>query len=221
MPSRNVVKQFVEGGVYHAYNRGVEKRIIFEEPIDYKVFMHYLKEYLLPEGDPMKKAEFGQGRTLTRVRRSFDGRIKLLAFCLMPNHFHLLLKQTGENDLSEFMKCLATSYSIYFNRKNKRVGSLFQGTYRAILIKDDDYLLHLSRYIHLNPSEFIKPKDYDFSSYQNYLGTKNTKWVNPKFILDYWEDNKGNEIINLEKYQDFVEEYDLDPREFLGEMTLE
>jgi len=225
MPAKNIVKQYVENGVYHVYNRGVEKRTIFLDDRDYKTFLYFLKQYLTEEDDPVKDPTNYKGRTF--VRRSFVGRIELLAYCLMPNHFHLLIKQKGENDLKEFMQCLATSYSLYFNDRYERVGSLFQGRYKGVLVRDDNYLLHLSRYIHLNPIKddkgptFVKMQEYDWSSYQDYFGKRNTKWVKPELILGYFEDNKKQKIIDKSTYQDFVEGYALDSGELLENMTLE
>jgi len=220
MPCKNSRKAYKENGIYHIYNRGVEKRDIFLDDQDYKTFLYFLKEYLLDPNDPQKKSREYKGRTL--VRRSFIDRIELLAYCLMPNHFQLLLKQKGENDMTEFMKCLATSYSMYFNDKYERVGSLFQGRYKAVSVENDDYLLHLSRYIHLN--SFDKGQalaEYDWSSYQEYLGVRSTKWVKPEFILSIFNGNIGNEMIGKSVYKDFVEDYEYDSREILGGLTLE
>lgn len=225
MPARNIIKQYVENGIYHVYNRGVEKRDIFIDERDYKTFLYFLKQYLIEEKDPIRDKKNYKGRTF--VRRSFYERIELLAYCLMPNHFHLLIKQKNKDDLKEFMQCLATSYSLYFNDRYERVGTLFQGRYKAILVKDDNYLLHLSRYIHLNPAKddkgrtFVKLQGYDFSSYQDYIGVRNTKWVKTGFILEYFNDNKEQEIINKSTYRDFVEGYAFDSKEIIGNLALE
>ncbi|MCL5094313.1 MAG: transposase [Patescibacteria group bacterium] len=223
MPSRNVLKNYVEGGIYHVYNRGVEKRDIFLDGQDYKTFLYFLKQYLIDENDPLRDTKNYKGRTF--VRRSFCGRIELLAYVLMPNHFHLLLKQKGERDIAEFLKCLATSYSLYFNDKYDRVGTLFQGRYKAVLVKDDAYLLHLSRYIHLNPLNNKGPsfviREYDYSSYQDYLGLRNTKWIKSKLILEMFDQNKDSDLIDKSKYEDFVEDYALDSGKILGDLVLE
>lgn len=229
MPAKNSVKQYLENRIYHVYNRGVEKRIIFQDEGDYIFFMSLLKDYLSkPEKDDVR-SDLTQEQITKKTRRerkNFHSRITLLSFCLMPNHFHLLVKQTDCNDLSEFMRCLITAYSIYFNYKYDRIGSLFQGRYKGIHVTDDNYLLHLSRYIHLNPLELLggnikNLKDYDFSSYHDYLKLKNTKWVNTKPILDYFLENKKFEIISSRSYQSFVEEYKHSSAEMLGNLTLD
>ena len=149
MPSRNSLKEYVEGGIYHIYNRGIDKRDVFTDSGDYKYFLHLLKVYLQ---DPKKtKRTVLLDDKHLYIRRNFFGKIDLLCYCLMPNHFHFIIRQREASDITEFMKCLMTSYSMYFNIKHKRTGTLFQGRYKAVLVKDDNYILHLSRYIHMNP----------------------------------------------------------------------
>src|SRR3989344_8907196 len=155
MPKKNSIKTYVKNGYYHIYNRGVEKRTIFEEDFDYKVFLNYLKEYLEPVNETKKRKTIftlkgGSFQGVPHQPKNYFQRIELIAFCLMPNHFHLLIKQNDQKVIEHFMRSLATRYSMYFNKKYKRVGKLFQGHYKAVLVSDDRQLLHLSRYIHLN-----------------------------------------------------------------------
>lgn len=194
MPSKNIVKIYLKDGIYHIYNRGVEKRNIFMDDQDYKVFLHLLKRYLLP---PEDKA----ASQVEPVRRLPEGRqndiykeIRLLCYCLMPNHFHLMIQQLTERVITDFIRRLTNSYTKYFNEKYERVGPLFQGRYRAALIKEESYFLHLPYYIHHNPKElFIKVKEYPWSSYADYLGRRNTLWLYKKGLMDYFiESEKGN-----------------------------
>lgn len=220
MPAKNILKTYVDDGVYHVYNRGVEKRDIFCNKNDYVVFLYFLKQYLLPLDDP-EKDHSTKERVL--LRRSFKDRIEIMSFCLMPNHFHLVIRQKGKNDMAEFMKCLTTSYSMYFNGKYERVGALFQGRYKACLVLSDDYLLHLSRYVHLNPVEAglcKKTEEYEFSSYNDYISSeKKIKWLSPDFILDYFSQN--NALLGKGSYKKFVEEYNVDPKVAIGTLSLE
>lgn len=190
MPARNTIKQYEENGFYHVYNRGINKQDIFFDQYDYATFLYYLKLYL-SNPEELDKADLKKRNSLPR--RNFHESIDLLCYCLMPNHFHLLLKQKGERDISEFVRCFATNYSMFINEKYERVGTLFQGRYKAILVKDDNYLLHLTRYIHMNPLAkgltLSKLCEYDYSSYADYLRKKDTKWVKLKFILDYFHNN--------------------------------
>ena len=159
---------------------GVEKRIIFIDDQDYRVFLSYLRAYLSkPIDTPLHPITEVTGLNPVRERQllSFYGQIVLIAYCLMPNHYHLLLWQSEENSMTKFMQALGTSYSMYFNHRYRRVGSLFQGSYKAVYIDRDEYLLHLSRYMHRNPNELtglnpVKLSEYPYSSYPYYLNIK-------------------------------------------------
>ena len=135
MPSRNIIKSYVENSFYHIYNRGVAKQEIFLDMMDFKVFLKYLKDSLDTPPDPeSNKISFTlQGRTfkaVPRIVKNFKNDIYLVAYCLMPNHFHLLLKQTGKKSITKIMRSLLTRYSRYFNTKYSRVGPVFQGRYK-------------------------------------------------------------------------------------------
>ncbi len=189
MPSRNTIKEFEAGGYYHVYNRGVEKRIIFVDDQDYTVFLGLLKKYLAGEEDARKNRH-----PYSRL----DGEVKLLAYCLMPNHFHLLISQNTGDGITKLMRRLATGYAMYFNHRYNRVGTLFQGRYKASKINTDPYLLHISRYIHLNPKDY---KEWPYSSFQYYQSTRiPPKWLNTLEILDIFGTRK--------EYVDFVSDYE-------------
>lgn len=226
MPSRNVIKSYVKGGVYHIYNRGVEKRTIFENDQDYSVFLKYLKEYLEPPKEPSEysKTFTLKGSTFKGVPRmpnNYENKIDLLVYCLMPNHFHLLVRQKDTASIKDFMRSLLTRYSMYFNKRYERVGPLFQGIYKAVLIDDDNYLLHLSRYIHLNPRETSMDILNAYSSYPEYLRGRHTGWIKPDLILSYFETGTAKEFKKFNSYKDFVEKYAADSSEILGPMVLE
>ncbi len=206
MPAKNSIKQFVENGYYHLYNRGVEKRNIFLDEQDYIVFLSFLKKYLDPTGsDP----------------HPLSSEIDLLSFCLMPNHFHLLAKQSTLNGITKLVRAVCTKYVMYFNKKYERVGTLFQGKYKAVLIDTDGYLLHLSRYIHLNPYPGSDPKSYEYSSYSYYLGEKSAVWLKTNVILDYFKTAKKTGLKDYLSYESFVDDYKLNSEEYLGNLTLE
>ncbi len=225
MPARNTLKIYVENGFYHIYNRGVEKRIVFVDAQDYQVFLKYIKEVLSPlEEQEMRTKYVMQGLSLQSVRRpvkSYYGKIELLAYCLMPNHFHFLIKQHDRTFLEGLMRSLMTRYSMYFNKKYDRVGSLFQGRYKAVLIEDERQLLHLSRYIHLNPVEYSKDLKSAYSSYAEYLDIRNTNWVKTKEILSFFNQKVLSDFKKLNSYKDFVEKYKIDSSTLLGNLVLE
>src|SRR3989344_9039243 len=175
MPSKYVVRNFSEDSYYHVFNRGVEKRDIFLDDEDYTTLQSYLFKYL----QPIEKIVEKYPDTPTRLYgKNLSEEVELVAYCLMPNHFHLLLKQRTKDGISKLLKQLTNAYTLYFNQKNNRVGALMQGPFRAAEIEEDNLFIHLVRYIHLNPS-FAEATEgrpatdlanYKWSSYPDYLG---------------------------------------------------
>lgn len=226
MPSKNTIKQYVENGYYHIYNRGVEKRTIFKDTQDCEVLLHYLKMYLSPV-EELRELAKQQQYPGTRLQRflplNLSKEINLLSFSLMPNHIHLQIKQHTKEGIIKFMRRILTSYAVYFNKKYERVGALFQSKYKAAIIASDEYLLHLSRYIHLNPIKLgsLPINFVDFSSYPYYLGKKQASWVKPQEILSYFKSAQRQSLKDIFSYQSFVEDYLEDSREVLGGLTLE
>lgn len=206
MPAKNSIKTYVENGYYHIYNRGVEKRTIFEDEQDYGVFLSYLKNYLSPKNINNLQSQlatssincYERDKILKEINlNNFNEDIKLLAYCLMPNHFHLIINQIQANSIDQFINSLNTRYVMYFNKKYKRVGPLFQGVYKAALVETDEQLLYLSAYVHNNPLKLsIKHKSeddyiYDLtrqpSSLLDYIGNSNTQWIYTKTILSFFK----------------------------------
>ncbi|MEK7550727.1 MAG: transposase [Patescibacteria group bacterium] len=201
MPAKNSIKFYLSNSIYHIYNRGVEKRTIFEDNQDYNVFLGYLKEYLSPsQGEALGYRDY---------KGKFVEEIKLLTFCLMPNHFHLLIKQKGKDSIKKFTQALFTRYSMYFNKKYKRIGSLFQGEYRAVNIIDKEHLLYVSKYIHRNPITSTSNLNV-FSSYSDYLGITNTPWLDKKVVLNEFNKSIYIKFNKINSYQEFVEKWDKD-----------
>jgi len=208
--SRNSIKPDVKDGYYHIYNRGVGKMEIFKGESDYGVFLSYLKEYLspVPDNESRIRKIYIQDRVFNvigRVPKNFKDKVVLLCYCLMPNHFHILIKQLENGSMKNFIHSLLLRYSMYFNKKYDRVGPLFQGRYKAVLVENEGYLLYLSKYIHLNPSEFTSDLLDTKSSYADYLKLKHTTWVNPDEILHYFNDKTSPEFSKINNYKSFVE----------------
>ena len=176
---------FAPGEFYHIYNRGTEKRNVFMSRADRNRFMALL--YFANQNEPVDLKL--QGRTLLEIVEPRAGTplVGIVAYCLMPNHFHLLIREIEEGGISKFMQKLTTGYTMYFNKKYERNGSLFQGRFKATHVADDIYLRYLISYIHLNPIKLIEPKwkeagiankvraeqyleTYVSSSYLDYLG---------------------------------------------------
>jgi len=214
MPARNRIKIYNEDSYYHLYNRGVDKRAIFTDEQDYGVFLSYLKIYLLPKdleglyaliANPKASPQQKHQAHRILLLNNFSGDIDLVAYNLMPNHFHFLIHQQSADAIDKFMNSLGTRYAMYFNKRHHRVGTLFQDLYKAVAVTSDEQLLHLSRYIHRN--SFYIDKNGTFkqpSSYAVYLGKIKQNWVHPEIILEHF-DQKG-----FNSYQSFVEFEDAD-----------
>lgn len=221
VPAKNILKEYLENGYYHLYNRGVEKRDIFLDKQDCTVFLHYLKMYLSPV-EELKKISIPNTRINRFIPLNLSRELDLLSFSLMPNHFHLQVKQYTKDAITKFMRRLLTGYVVYFNKKYQRVGPLFQNRYKAILIDNESFLLHLSRYIHLNPLNTQSTINFlSFSSYPYYLGKKQASWMKPQEILDYFKSSLRKDIKDLLSYESFVQDYKEDSKEILGNLTLE
>ncbi|MCA9327013.1 transposase [Candidatus Saccharibacteria bacterium] len=188
MPSRNVLKEDAPDSYYHVYFRGGNRSRIFREPADYEHLLKLFSRYL-----SLEDSKNTAGLTFP----NYSNRIELLSFCLMPNHVHLLVYQHQQGVMAEFMRSLLTSYSMYFNKKYKRSGPLFESRYKASRITNDAYLQHITRYIHLNPKHW---RDYDYSSLPYYLHQVTDEWIMPKRILELFE--------STDAYLQFVEDYE-------------
>ena len=217
MPSKNAIKIYIENGYYHIYNRGVEKRTILLDAQDYAVFLSYLKEYLLPKDIPEltkrladTKTSYKEKDKIAKLLRlnNFAGEIKLLAYGLMRNHLHFLVKQKSAGSIDKFMNSMGTRYTMYFNRKYKRVGSLYQGVYKAVLVDTDEQLLHLSRYIHkqalASQGDALRGWEQP-SSYPEYLGLRQTKWIKPEEILSFF--SRTNPALSYEAFVRQTEDF--------------
>jgi putative transposase len=175
---------------YHVINRGNEKKQIFFEMENYSFFLNKLGKYL-NKYQPM-----------------------LIAYCLMPNHFHLILKEVRENAIAKCLHALQTSYAKSINKRYSRSGHLFQDTYRKKIVKNEVHLVCLSRYIHLNPvrSGLVRsPEDWKFSSYREYIGLRKKELTHPETVISLFS--------GVEEYKEYVLDGMIRPD--LGRLALE
>ena len=201
MPQKNTIKEYIPNSYYHIYTRGANKQKIFLEPADYNYFLALFERYL--SGNKV----FSKTGV---VYPDYSKEIKLLSYCLMPNHIHIMLFQyDNPREIRKFMSSLMTSYSKYFNLKYKRLGSVFESRYKAKRIDNDSYLIHLSRYIHMNPRRW---RGYKYSSLRYVFDPKVPRWLYLseildgfndsdeyiKFLLDYQENKDQLEIIKAQ-----------------------
>lgn len=197
MPSKNVTKQQLPQSSYHVYARGSNKQKLFLEAPDYTYFLSILARYL-----SKNPAISNTGVPYPH----YQGMVELQAYCLMTNHFHLMVYQHQLPYLEKFMRSLMTSYSRYFNLKYKRTGPVFESRYKAVLIDRDDYLQHITRYIHLNPRYWER---YRYSSLRYYRDGGEPSWLLPDKVLDNFESRR--------EYMLFVADY-AEMRDMLSEI---
>ena len=165
---------------YHLYNRGNNFDDIFFEEKNYYFFIKRITDY-------------------------FEDKIDIIAYTLMPNHYHFIIKPTIDDFLEKAMQKFSTSYTKAINNSHSRVGHLFQGRYKIKLVPENNYLLHLSRYIHLNPvrANLVKrAEDWKFSSYQDYVGLRNSTFLHQAIITDQIEDY-GNFVNTFNDEQNY------------------
>ncbi len=203
---------FVENQIYHIYNRGVEKRDIFVDSQDYIRFIHCLfvlnDQFVFKNFNRIPMSEVGPNSlerggeieisNIQNRRKSRELLVEILVFSLMPNHFHLMIRQLVDGGVVKFMRKLGTAHAMYFNQKYNRVGSLFQGNFKAKLVERDAHFLYLPHYIHLNslallnelgPTSLIEKmkflEKYRWSSFPDYVGKKNFPSVTQRdFLLE-------------------------------------
>lgn len=209
--------------IYHIYNRGVEKRDIFQEEADRWRFLQSIYLFNDERNSHRVLTSFKQAeeslniKSLKKKVKPKDKKplLRIMADCFMPNHYHLIVEETKEEGKSKFMQKLGIGYTNYFNKKYNRVGSLFQGGYRSRRVESERYLKYLLVYVNvLNPVELIdlnyKEKDienikkvmnfaanYEWSTHKEYL-EKRDSFIIDKGILE-------NAFANPEEYKDFVE----------------
>ncbi|MDD5031878.1 MAG: transposase [Patescibacteria group bacterium] len=203
-----LLRQFQEDYYYHVYNRGVDKRQVFLDRWDYVRFLESLREFNKLE------ATGGFYRKFLSSKFEFRGPtpnlgvgplgqkklVDIIAYCLNPNHYHLLLRQNTENGISEFMKRIGTGYACYFNYKYKRSGSLFEGKYKAREARSADDLIKLSVYVNCNSGihNLVRKENWLWSSYLDYVGLRKGTLCETKEVFQ--------EFSNPEDYKRFCEE---------------
>lgn len=191
------------GEIYHIFNRGVERRTVFSNTREYKRSVDTIDYYRFA-GLPIRYSHFlnltyQRKQALLGMLTKYE--VSILAYCLMPNHFHFVLKQEGENGISRFLSNFTNSYTKFFNTKYERVGPLFQGTFKAVRVESEEQLIHLSRYVHLNPvSSFLIPENklntYPWSSFPEYLNRESGHISDPNLVLSRFK--------NKDTYREFV-----------------
>lgn len=202
--NRSIV--LANGEIYHVFNRGIDRRPIFTSKREYQRMMTavWLYRYAYPGANLSQYLDLSdeQKRVLEKTLEEKTPQISLLAYCLMPNHFHLVVRQEVQDGIRKFLANISNSYTRYFNLKRKRVGPLLQGTFKAVRVESDEQFLHLTRYVHLNPvvsylCKLEKLPLYSWSSYREYLSPRDMKLCNKEVVQS---------LISLKNYAKFVKD---------------
>jgi len=194
--------------VYHVFSRSIANFVIFNDPLEYERMLYAVKFYQMNK--PLTSfsifarspyvQKVGLLNAIESISKNSENIVQIVAFCLMPTHIHFIIKQLQDNGISIFMGNILNSYSRYFNTLHGRKGPLWESKFQNVRVKNDEQLLHLTRYIHLNPvTAFIvdKPEDWKFSSYLEYVGGESgLRICQFKDIIE----------IETEIYRDFVKE---------------
>src|SRR3989338_4631430 len=226
--------QFTEGPIYHIYNRGVEKRNVFQRDRDYLRFVHDLYEF--NDSDSVSnlwyyfnpKTSEVEPHYIPRERKQRKVLVEILAFVLMPNHYHLIVRQLRKNGIVNFMQKLGTGYTMYFNKLNHRVGALFQGRFKAVLVEKTPHFIYLPLYVHANPLKIYRGstsidktmkylEEYRWSSFPDYTGKKNFPSITSRSFL---KECFGGEQEQRDGMRDFIKTK-MEDLENIRDMTLD
>ena len=204
MPRRKTI--LANGEYYHVFNRGVASIPIFKNQASYRRFINLI-DYLQYGNTPTSFSNFlklsiaDRQDIMTKLQIENRQLIEIISFCLMPNHYHFVLLQKVDKGISKFIANLQNSYGKYFNLRFNRAGPLVQPSFKAVRIETNEQLLHVTRYIHLNPITSFLVNEIEFLSYEwsslpEYItNIKRYSFVNTDIVLD---------ILDSEQYKEFV-----------------
>jgi putative transposase len=217
----------IEGELYHIFNRGVEKRVVFKSQLDFRRFyeslaqfntssavLHSRTKFIASDQKSASYVEVGP-----RHRRKEKKLVSILAYTLLPNHFHLLLRQEEPGGITEFMRKIGTGYTMYFNKKHERVGPLFQGKFKSVLVARDEYFQYIPHYIHLNVLDTTHAgwKNDGISVEQAYDALRKYRWSSAKEYIGVNEPESilahsaikeifGEDLLNKNTLKELLEE---------------
>jgi putative transposase len=191
--------------VYHIFNKSIAGYEIFHKPSDYQRFIWMMRFFMLPNisttfSNYFRDHETSMSTKLAELAQQETSPIQWIAYCLMPTHFHFVVHQNQKDAISIFMQKLLNSYTLYFNHRHRRKGPLWVGRFKHVECETNEQLLHLTRYVHLNPVTahlVSKPEDWFATSYHEYLGQVDEKICHPE---KYWQ-------MHPNAYQRFVHQY--------------
>jgi len=207
-------KNFSRGCFYHLFNRGDNKEIVFRDEQDYRAFLFRLGLALGFEKKVLDECEITKSpKSRIRISGLKPDNFKLHAFCLMPNHIHLLIEQCRDESISKLLLRVFTSFSRYINLKHKRIGHVFQDKFKSIKIETNPQLMLVSSYIHMNPvkdSLVNKPEEYRWSSFNDFVNKRKSAIVHKQFLIEVFGNTKNLINENIKLYKRIVSKSDFD-----------
>lgn len=202
MPSKYIIRNFTVGGTYHIFHRSISADL-FQDEDDYRTFLFYLYTYLRPVKQVLKLyPELPFRLQINNLSKEIDA----FAYVLLPNHFHLILRQHQQSSIPRLMKQLSNAYTEYYNKKYNHKGSITKGRYRAATLATQTQILELSRFIHLHPtlSSHGRLLEYPWSSLQEYLDDSIDSFINKRLIRSFFSsrDQYVNYVQNTRDFSD-------------------
>ena len=201
MPQRKII--LATGETYHIFNRSVRRMPIFTSKVEFNIFLMAAR-YYLQINPPVKFSIYREQKNKYEVDLS-KTLVKILGYCLMPDHYHFILTQLKKEGIKKFIHRLSTSYSCYFNIKHNQKGPVFESKFKAVRVETQEQLIHLSRYIHLNPAtSFIveDPIAWDYSSYKIYLDKEKSDFIDPSNpMADFIPEDYQKFVLDQKDYQ--------------------
>lgn len=204
------ITPIITNQIYHIFNRGIAGQPIFSSTYDYQRLLELISYYRFSSPDLRfsfyKRLPLAEKQTyLERMKQNKPLLIEIYAYCLMPNHYHLLVKELLENGIRKFIANMQNSYAKYFNTKRKRQGSLFTEMFKNVRVEDEEQFVHLARYIHLNPltTYVISKKEeldtYPWSSFPGYFNNSPTEFLETNTLLSLYKANKDLETFTKDQ----------------------
>lgn len=195
---------FACGATYHIFNRSLHKLPLFTNKKDFDLFLSSAK-YYIQINPPVKYSIYRKQPDNYKLNFT-KTLVKVIAYCFMPNHYHLILTQLENNGIHTFIHRLSSSYAHYFNIKNEKRGPVFEDRFKAVRVESQEQLIHLSRYIHLNPvTSYIteNPSDYEYSSYNYYINKDKNNFVDWSDVMVSFKSSNDYKkfVLNQKDYQ--------------------
>ena len=204
----SIKRQLVVGNLYHILTKSIAGYQIFRFDTDYERMLEMMQYYTY-EDVSVKFSYYHKFKDNKRSKNivdfsNSDKLIDIIAYCLMPTHIHFLLTPLKENGVSVYMKNLLNSYTRYFNTRNNRKGPLWQGRFKSVLVENDEQLIHLTRYIHLNPTSSgisDRPEDWQYSSYKEFINKSDKQLCNFQNYIDMISESYKKFVESRKEYQ--------------------